>query len=91
MTAAEAAVSCSVEHGGRLAVFVKREELNEIKLRITSPNAWIGLFNINIIMFSHSVCYHKFKQISGMGKLSNSDNLVLADGREFTKGDILQL
>ena len=42
MTAAEAAVSCSVDHGGRLAVFVKREELNEIKLRIASPNAWIG-------------------------------------------------
>ena len=42
-------------------------------------------------MFSELVCYYKFNRISGMGKLSNSDNLVLADGREFTKGDILQL
>ena len=41
--AAGAAVSCAVKYGGRPAVFVKREELNEIKLKISSmPKAWIG-------------------------------------------------
>ena len=41
--AAGAAVSCAVKYGGRPAVFVKREELNEIKLKISLlPKAWIG-------------------------------------------------
>ena len=41
--AAGAAVSCAVKYGGRPAVFVNREELNEIKLKISSmPKAWIG-------------------------------------------------
>ena len=40
---AGAAVSCAVKYGGRPAVFMKREELNEIKLKISSmPKAWIG-------------------------------------------------
>ena len=40
---AGAAVSCAAKYSGRPAVFVKREELNEIKLKISSmPKAWIG-------------------------------------------------
>ena len=42
-SSAGAAVSCAVKYGGRPAVFMKREELNEIKLKISSmPKAWIG-------------------------------------------------
>ena len=51
--AAGAAVSCAVKYGGRPAVFVKREELNEIKLKISSmPKAWIGKISYNKTIYS---------------------------------------
>jgi len=46
MTASDAAVTCGMKQGGRLAVFVKREELNELKLKINTLDLWIGLSNI---------------------------------------------
>ena len=43
--AGEAAADCAVNHDGRLAVFVNKDELNSLKKTMTStPTAWIGQF-----------------------------------------------
>ena len=59
--AAGAAVSCAVKYGGRPAVFVKREELNEIKLKISSmPKAWIGKIFYNKTIYKYVIFHTLF-------------------------------
>ena len=50
MNAAEANVACSVKHGGRPAVFVSREELNEVKIKFSSLNAWTGICGAHLYL-----------------------------------------